>query len=225
MSFYNQHENTQFCTHISTDCTRIRSSNHYPPSAFFNSKWGREEAAGRHRMALEAEESDSLLQPAKLPSQKLRRKKSMVQKKLACPTLQSVRIISPLDQMATRRPSRTQLYSPPPLAEVEKYARRALPAIPVSHHKTPPLRSKPQTESPPRSTTAISPYSQPPIPMSSRLSLEKPLLVTVDDRSFAARAANDARFLKAMWGVEVRQTGKRDSLTGKVEVEIKRLEA
>jgi len=61
--------------------------------------------------------------------------------------------------------------------------------------------------------------------MSSRLSLEKPLLVTVDDRSFAARAANDARFLKAMWGVEVRQTGKRDSLTGKVEVEIKRLEA
>jgi len=61
--------------------------------------------------------------------------------------------------------------------------------------------------------------------MSSRPSLEKPLLVTVDNRSFAARAANDARFLNAMWGIEVRQTGKRDSLTGKVEVEIKGLGA
>lgn len=51
---YAHHQNVQFCTtntvQQGTGSVRKSSPSRSPPSAFYNSKWGRDEAAGRHHV-------------------------------------------------------------------------------------------------------------------------------------------------------------------------------
>jgi len=169
-------------------------------------------------MTLEMQGSSRSIQPQNSLPPHLKRKTSMTQKKQERPNPAPEHVMSTAEKVTERRPSLTQQYPPPPPAEIEKYARRPLPALPMPSPETPQEPLVAQWRVSRRNNTeqnSDSKLTSLPIP-----STNKPLLVTVGDRSFAARAANDTRFAKAMWGIDVRQTGRRDSLTGKVEVEI-----
>lgn len=108
--------------------SRLRRSNTNPPSAFLNSKWGRDEAAGRHP-------SRSLPQHDVLVS---RASRLVMAKKLPKPTaplpLSAERTAptaptAPTVRMETR-PKVLMQYRLPAAAELVAYAHRQLPALP-----------------------------------------------------------------------------------------------
>lgn len=207
---YQYHVNSQFCSRSSTDYAQARKSNISPPSAFLNTQWGRDEAAGRHCTPLPPLRHT----PSSPQSQLTASKQHKVQS--AQPAFPRGAVVRASSTKKTRKVS--VVYPPPPPAEIQQYARRTLPPLPIVNGALLPPRNDGYHLVHTSTTSTMAP-STPHAPL-EEVTPRKPITVIVGSRSFAARVANDARFTKATWGIDVRQTSKRDSLTGRIEIEI-----